>query len=62
MFAAYDLFISDRGMTPGEFKNGGEQLHINYSLQKFSERVIVASTVKRVCLYGFAEDEQEGFG
>src|SRR5689334_2438640 len=27
----HDLFISIEGMTPGEYKNGGEQLQINYS-------------------------------
>ncbi len=58
----HDLFISIEGMTPGEFKNGGEQLHINYS---FAETpfgaVIVASTVKGICYMAFAEDEQEGF-
>lgn len=58
----HDLFISIEGMTPGEFKNGGEQLHINYS---FAETpfgaVIVASTVKGICYMAFVEDEQEGF-
>ena len=27
----HDLFISIEGMTPGEYKNGGESLIINYS-------------------------------
>src|SRR3954452_12220007 len=27
----HDLFIKIEGMTPGEFKNGGENLLINYS-------------------------------
>src|ERR1700745_1035084 len=27
----HDLFINIEGMTPGEFKNGGENLHIHYS-------------------------------
>ena len=27
----HDLFIKVEGMTPGEYKNGGEQLRINYS-------------------------------
>ncbi|MFT3824037.1 MAG: methylated-DNA--[protein]-cysteine S-methyltransferase [Chitinophagaceae bacterium] len=58
----HDLFISIEGMTPGEYKNGGEQLHINYS---FAETpfgaVIVASTVKGICYMAFVEDEKEGF-
>jgi AraC family transcriptional regulator, regulatory protein of adaptative response / methylated-DNA-[protein]-cysteine methyltransferase len=27
----HDLFINIEGMTPGEYKNGSEQLNINYS-------------------------------
>src|SRR3954449_7962112 len=27
----HDLFITIEGMTPGEYKNGGENLYINYS-------------------------------
>lgn len=56
----HDLFISIEGMTPGEYKNGGEQLHINYS---FAEtpfgNIIVASTTKGICHLAFAEDEQQ---
>ena len=56
----HDLFISIEGMTPGEYKNGGEQLQINYS---FAEtpfgNIIVASTPKGVCHLAFAEDEKE---
>jgi AraC family transcriptional regulator of adaptative response/methylated-DNA-[protein]-cysteine methyltransferase len=42
----HDLFINIEGMTPGEYKNGGEELRINYS---FAETpfgiVIIASTL-----------------
>ena len=55
----HDLFISIEGMTPGEYKNGGEQLHINYS---FAEtpfgNIIVASTAKGICHLAFADDEK----
>ena len=55
----HDLFISIEGMTPGEFKNGGEQLQINYS---FAEtpfgNIIVASTPKGICHLAFADDEK----
>lgn len=27
----HDLFVNVEGMTPGEYKNGGESLNINYS-------------------------------
>jgi len=56
----HDLFISIEGMTPGEYKNGGEQLQINYS---FAEtpfgNIIVASTKKGICHLAFADDEKE---
>jgi AraC family transcriptional regulator of adaptative response/methylated-DNA-[protein]-cysteine methyltransferase len=55
----HDLFVSIEGMTPGEYKNGGEQLHINYS---FAEspfgNIIVASTAKGICHLAFADDEK----
>ena len=56
----HDLFIKIEGMTPGEFKNGGENLSINYS---FAEspfgNILVASTDKGICKIGFADDEQK---
>lgn len=59
----HDLFIRIEGMTPGEYKNGGEQLSINYS---FAEtpfgNIIVASTSKGVCHLAFADDEQMALG
>ncbi|MDB5003255.1 MAG: transcriptional regulator, AraC family [Mucilaginibacter sp.] len=59
----HDLFIKVEGMTPGEYKNGGEQLNINYS---FAESpfgtIIVASTNKGVCYMAFADgDNDEAF-
>lgn len=59
----HDLFVNIEGMTPGEYKNGGEKLSINYS---FAEcpfgNMLVASTQKGICYMGFAEDEQESLG
>ncbi len=56
----HDLFIKVEGMTPGEFKNGGEQLHINYS---FAESpfgtLIVGSTKKGICYMAFADNGHE---
>lgn len=58
----HDLFISIEGMTPAEFKNGGESLNINYS---FSEtpfgNIVVASTRKGICYLAFYDDPAEGF-
>ena len=55
----HDLFINIEGMTPGEYKNGGKGLSINYS---FAEspfgNILVASTEKGICHISFADDEQ----
>lgn len=55
----HDMFIKIEGMTPGEYKNGGENLYINYS---FAEspfgKILIASTAKGICYTAFAEDEQ----
>lgn len=57
----HDLFINIEGMTPGEFKNGGKSLSINYS---FAEspfgNIIVASTLKGICHMAFLDHKQEG--
>lgn len=54
----HDLFISIEGMTPGEFKNGGANLEINYAFSGSPfGKVIVASTAKGVCFIAFEEDE-----
>ena len=54
----HDLFTNIEGMTPGEYKNGGENLTINYS---FAEspfgNILVASTAKGICYMAFADDE-----
>jgi AraC family transcriptional regulator of adaptative response/methylated-DNA-[protein]-cysteine methyltransferase len=57
----HDLFVRIEGMTPGEFKNGGENLQINYSFAEspFGE-IIVASTPKGICHLAFFSDQAEG--
>ncbi len=54
----HDLFVNIEGMTPAEYKNGGKNLHINYS---FAEspfgNLLVASTPKGICYMAFAEEE-----
>lgn len=53
----HDLFIQIEGMTPGEYKNGGENLSINYS---FAEspfgNILVASTARGICHMAFADE------
>jgi len=55
----HDLFVNIEGMTPGEYKNGGANLNINYS---FAEtpfgNILVAATLKGICHLVFIEDEQ----
>lgn len=56
----HDLFIKIEGMTPGDFKNGGENLFINYSYaQTPFGNILVASTSKGICYMAFADDEKQ---
>lgn len=56
----HDLFVNIEGMTPAEYKNGGEQLSISYS---FAEspfgKLIVASTTRGICYMAFEKEEAE---
>jgi len=58
----HDLFINIEGMTPAEYKNGGQALIINYS---FAEtpfgNILVASTPKGICFLAFADDKEQAF-
>src|SRR6476659_7965029 len=56
----HDTFITIEGMTPGEYKNGGENLHINYSFAEtpFGD-IIIASTQKGICHIAFIQDETD---
>ena len=57
----HDLFISIEGMTPGEYKNQGENLVINYSFaQSPFGLVTIASTPKGLCHVAFTDDEEKG--
>jgi AraC family transcriptional regulator of adaptative response/methylated-DNA-[protein]-cysteine methyltransferase len=57
----HDLFIKIEGMTPGEYKNGGADLFIQYN---FSDtpfgKVIIASTANGICHLMFIENESDG--
>ena len=51
----HDLSITIDDMTPGEFRNGGEQLQINTSLHATPfGTVFTASTQRGLCALGFA--------
>lgn len=53
----HDLFIGIEGMTPAEYKNGGNNLTIRYSHEYSSfGKVLIASTDKGICHVSFADD------
>ncbi len=54
----HDLFVNIEGMTPGEYKNGGKNLAINYSFaESLFGKILIASTSKGICCLMFAEHE-----
>lgn len=55
----HDLFVTIEGMTPGEYKNGGLGLSINFSFaETVFGNIIIASTSKGICYTAFFDDEQ----
>ena len=56
----HDLFIQIEGMTPAEYKNGGESLSIHYQFADtlFGE-VLIASTQKGICALTFVDDQAD---
>ena len=52
----HDLFITIEGMTPGDYKKGGEDLTIHYSHAEspFGD-ILIASTPKGICHLSFVE-------
>lgn len=59
----HDLFVKIEGMTPGEYKNGGEDLTIDYDFATtLFGKVIIATTGKGICHLAFCEDEQLALG
>lgn len=56
----HDLFVTIEGMTPGEFKNGGQGLYIDYSFSHSPfGKVLVASTSKGICRITFDDSESQ---
>ncbi|GGF45965.1 methylated-DNA--[protein]-cysteine S-methyltransferase [Echinicola rosea] len=53
----HDLFVNIEGMTPGEFKNGGENLQISYTFSTTPfGAILVAATPKGICHMSFVDD------
>jgi AraC family transcriptional regulator of adaptative response/methylated-DNA-[protein]-cysteine methyltransferase len=56
----HDLFIKVEGMTPGEYKNGGAALQINYTFADTPfGQILVASTYKGICHMAFVDVDDE---
>lgn len=56
----HDMFVNVEGMTPGEYKNGGKKLVINYSFsESYFGSILVASTQKGVCCISFSDHEKD---
>jgi len=57
----HDLFIHIEGMTPGEYKNGGINLTINYNMATSPfGNILIASTEKGICYLSFIDREEDG--
>src|SRR5258706_4501420 len=53
----HDLFISIEAMTPGEFKNGGENLTIEYTFtDTVFGKIIIGATDKGICKIDFTDE------
>lgn len=53
----HDLFVNIEGMTPGEYKNEGDGLRIEYhSEESMFGRIFIASTNKGICKLVFEEE------
>lgn len=55
----HDMFVSIEGMTPAEYKNGGQALDIAYgSYPSIFGDLVIGSTSKGVCYLAFEDEEQ----
>jgi AraC family transcriptional regulator of adaptative response/methylated-DNA-[protein]-cysteine methyltransferase len=58
----HDLFVKIEGMTPGEYKNKGKDLSINYHFtESLFGKILIASTHKGICYMGFSDNQQIAF-
>ena len=58
----HDMFIKIEGMSPAEYKNGGQNLNIHYYFAKtIFGKLIIANTEKGICYIAFYENENIAF-
>jgi AraC family transcriptional regulator, regulatory protein of adaptative response / methylated-DNA-[protein]-cysteine methyltransferase len=56
----HDAFVTIESMTPGEYKNEGENLKIEYSYNDtIFGTILIASTLKGICYVAFLENKNE---
>lgn len=56
----HDLFVNIEGMTPGEYRNGGSLLQIEYAYSQTPfGSMLMASTAKGICHMAFADDAEQ---
>lgn len=56
----HDLFVQIEGMTPGDYKSGGQSLRIRYRFgDTIFGKVIIASTARGICHLAFTDDESK---
>lgn len=56
----HDMFVKIEGMTPGEFKNGGKNLSVNYDFsESYFGKILIASTSKGICHIEFLDEEKQ---
>jgi AraC family transcriptional regulator of adaptative response/methylated-DNA-[protein]-cysteine methyltransferase len=56
----HDHFVTIEGMTPGEYRNGGAGLDINYSVQDSPfGLVVIGSTHRGICLLLFLKADEK---
>lgn len=56
----HDLFVTLEGMTPGEYKQGGKGLTLNYGFYPTPfGQALVASTPKGICHLAFVHDKPD---
>ena len=56
----HDLFIQIEGMTPGEYQQGGKNLHLYYShAETLFGNILIASTEKGICHISFVQEASD---
>lgn len=56
----HDLFLKIESMTPGEYKNGGENLNIKFNFYDSPfGKIVIASTDKGICYLAFCKGEDD---